>query len=215
MTKRKAETAVVIAPAVAQAVDRIKALQDGIVDSMQGFAQGIVLCGLELTALKKQVGHGKWLGFFEDNLEGERFSYRTSARYMAVAKAAKAKFAKLGNFDETRLLAAPSEMQEADLDAIRAAIADMTDATSWQQIMLDLGLVRQEKPRGGYHPGDGDATREAEEMTYRALWPKMVDHLWDHAVKQKTYAYLTQAQLEGIRGKLIDITRAIREAVGK
>jgi len=199
-------------------VSQIVTLQDQIEESVQSFAQTIVLCGFGLIALKTQIQHGQWMDFCRDHLERPGFSYDTIKNYIRVAKAVRRKL-KMGicsHFDPAHLLPAHGEeATEDELAPIREAIADMTDATTWHQLFLDFGLIRERKARGGDHGGGKAraalyATPEDMRRAQAAdEWPQIIRSIREFVLHKKLHTYLTQAELQEGRKAIADAMQAI------
>lgn len=180
-----------LAPDVAVRVEAINALHDEIEEHLAAFAERVVRCGLELLELKKQVGHGKWEKFFEQNISRQRFQLRNAQKYMEVAKAVKAKIAGKEGGMEMLLSGEESGDDGADqFDVIRDTLADMTDARSWQQLWMDFGLLRPKMQRGGNHGGGAaraalaqfkPSPMELEAMVSQEQWKTIVMQLREFA----------------------------------
>lgn len=139
----------------------IQKCQNNILGALSQFAAWVVLCGMELNALQKEVGHGKWEEFFEKNLERPKFSIRTAQRYMQVADECKNRVLKnrtncpnppiLADLDF--LVTSPTALNPAQFEQLTTEIRKITDGATMQEIMLDLGIIKA--PHGiGLHGGD-------------------------------------------------------------
>ncbi len=139
-------------PALQQHVKRIHDHQEKIQEFLQGFAQRVVLCGFDLLALKKSIKHGQWQNVYEQHLAGPNFTLRHAQRYMKVAKVVRKKLKNdtMSFLDGSRPLPANAGEDTAEqLATVKDAIADLTDATTWTDLLIDLGLMREPKPATG------------------------------------------------------------------
>jgi hypothetical protein len=209
-------------PAVAGRVASINALHDEIEEYLAGFAERVVRCGLELLALKKEVGHGKFLKFFEQNLSRQRFQIRHAQNYMAVAQAVKAKIA--GQEGGMALLLNGEESGdggEAQFTAIRETLADMTDARSWQQLWMDFGLMRSPQQRGGDH-GGGAASHERSMNRHQIElelaideWRLIIKQFRDFAIARNRSQLVPGPMLEEGMKSIKDCMRQVEQVIQK
>ena len=212
----------VLPPAVAGRVASINALHDEIEEHLAAFAERVVRCGLELLALKKEVGHGKFLKFFEQNLSRQRFQIRHAQNYMAVAQAVKAKIA--GQEGGMALLLNGEESGdggEAQFSAIRETLADMTDARSWQQLWMDFGLLRSPAPRGGDH-GGGAASHERSMNRHQIElelaideWRQIIKQFRDFAIARNRSPLVPGPMLEEGMKSIKDCMRQVEQVIQK
>jgi hypothetical protein len=168
-----------------------------------------VRCGLALLELKQQVGHGKWLDFFAEHLETQGICLRHAQRYMEIGEAFKVKAARLGHARGT--LAAKADEQP---DLVRDILAEFTDATTWNQLWLDFGLMRKPKPAGGAREPDPDAPPpQTEAEVYGAHWQTLINSLHTECFNRRTHAYLPHVQIREIIGLLGDVREALKECL--
>ena len=180
---------------------RVVSLHRAVFEAAHQFAVNTVLTGLALIELKGEVGHGKWEEFCRQHMDGHGLSERHRRRYMEVAAKWKLKATRLKQLPEA-----------ADAESVRDVLAEMTDATTWQQLWLDFGLMRSRKPTGGaMATGPRDPERKHE--AFVRLWGEMVGKLYAQAVKHKTHVHLSQIQWKEIHGLLIDIAKAVKECI--
>ena len=179
------------------------------------------MCGSELLALKKEVGHGKWEKFFEANIARDRFQLRHAQNYMEVAKAVQLKIAQREGAGAAMLLdgecATPGTQGH---ELIRETLADMTDARSWQQLWLDMGLLRSQKPRGGDHGGgaamaakarDAHGQLQFEMAVAKQDWNELIYNLRDFVLTHKRHLLLQPGEVIGGRQALGDVVKALPE----
>jgi hypothetical protein len=199
---------------VAESVQHIRQLHGEIMEHMRQFAEKVVVCGFELLALKRQVGHGRWGKFCESNLYAEGFSERHTRRYMEVATAIRQKMR--GLEDQSGMAALDAGV--LDMDTVREALADTTNATSWRQLWMDLGLMRNPKPRGGDH-GGGQARAEklkqqAAELDFSLAneqWQRIILDLSDFTTMAR-YAHVHPATLQAGVARIKDcLSRITKE----
>ena len=184
---------------VAASVQHIRQMHGEIMEHMRQFAEKVVVCGFELLALKRQVGHGRWVKFCDAHLfEDKGFELRHAQRYMEVATAIRTKLRVLEDGDGL----AEIDRGVLDMDKLREALADTTNASSWRQLWMDLGLMRNPKPRGGDH---GGGVARAEQLKQAAAdldfslaneqWARIVDDISNFAVMNR-HAHIHPATLQ-------------------
>lgn len=214
MPKQSAAVAVraVGALSVQARVDRVLSLNDQIAGAMRTFAVNVVVCGLELLALKKEVGHGKWLAFFNENLITKGLSDRSANNYMAVAEAFRRKSATRCGFEVKQLSAGTSEISPEQFDAIKAAMEDMTDATTWHQLLLDFGLMRDPKPKGGARPR-AERLPTSDELLAQTAHELFVQHInaLIALTEKGEHMRLTLKQTTDLIGGLKDVRTKLAE----
>ena len=200
---------------VAESVQHIRQLQGEIMEHMRQFAEKVVVCGFELLALKRQVGHGRWVKFCDAHLFDDKgFQLRHAQRYMEVATAIRQKMR--GLEDQSGMAALDAGV--LDMDTVREALADTTNATSWRQLWMDLGLMRNPKPRGGDH-GGGQARAEklkqqAAELDFSLAneqWQRIILDLSDFTTMAR-YAHVHPATLQAGVARIKDcLSRITKE----
>jgi hypothetical protein len=136
---------------------------------------------------------------------------------MAVAKAVQKK---MDPAERQKLLEAPA-LGEEQLGLVGNALADLTDATSWQQLWLDLGLVRETKPTGGARPREeGPEPTEADVERVRrqdalAAFEEPLEAL-HRALRVDGYQALLHApELKAIAEKLYEIRMGVLDELKK
>lgn len=134
-----------------QTLTRLLGLHGSVRDCASRFAVAVVMCGLAMIALKRRVGHGKWMPYVEEVLTPNGISHRMVTRYIAVAEAAWRTLPMLRQFKLERLLDGPVSMDDPDLRPVSEMITEATVAETWRELMLDLGLTKEQR-RGGFHP---------------------------------------------------------------
>lgn len=116
-------------------------------------------CGLELKAIKKDVGHGAFEEFFAKHFAGHGLSLRTAQKYMALADGLKGKALKNESGAFLKLLdAAPSTLSEKDQATLTKAVAKVTDGRALSELYQDFGIAK--KPQGS--GAKGGNTRKAK-----------------------------------------------------
>lgn len=158
---------------IAASVQRIRSMHDEAMEYLKHFAERVVTCGMELLQLKQAVGYGRWARFCKEHVYTERFGERHMQRYMQIATAIRPK---------VRALTDGGESITTDPAMLRDALADATNATSWRQLWLDLGLLRQHKPVGGDH--GGGAARASLKQTRMELERLQAGECWVQIVQR-------------------------------
>ena len=193
-------------------VERILALHAGAQEALNSFVERVVSCGIELLLLRAQVGGGKWDAFFGENLEARGFSQRTAQRYMETAKVARRKLVAAGH--DSLALAGPGGLAAADSAALRAALADTTNATTWEQLWMDFGLLRAARPRGGAREGGAKAPdladgETADHAAALDLWRTALGALRLDVDGAEMFRHLEMAELRRASEELLDLRRAV------
>jgi len=133
----------------------------------RGFAVATVLCGTQLLALKAEAGHGRWADLLARHILTRGLSERTVQRYMQIGKAAERLLGKRlqgggHHLDPSRLLADPTRLDAEDRETLQGAISDVTDATTWRELLEDFGVAGRGR-KGGYRPAGGMLAKFAAE----------------------------------------------------
>jgi len=208
-------------PDITKRVEYIVRLNGEIQEHLKTFAELVVRVGLELLALKKEVGHGKWQAFFAERLAGPGFQERHAQRYMEVAAAVRVKLG--GTEGAKRLLASGDAEADAaqQFAVIRETLADMTDATSWRQLWMDFGLMRPVKRRGGDHGGGAARMTAAQARTRMELdhaleqWELIIQHMREFALRTHRRLLVPPERLEEGLKSIRDCIRAIEKTIEK
>ncbi len=124
-------------------------------------AVATALAGLELKALKKELGHGNWEDYFADHLARHGLSDRTARRYMALADGLKNKALKSDTVAVLELLdTAPSELKPAEQAKLTKAVAKVIDGATLSELYQDMGIAK--KPQGAAAKG-GKLKKDADD----------------------------------------------------
>jgi hypothetical protein len=220
-------TALTVLPAlpadISGHVERVLDYERTAQEAMATFAENVVRCGFELLLLKKKVGHGKWLKFFEQNLARKGFQERHAQNYMQVATAVRAKLG--GSEAAATLLLGGEDGTEPPADhqfeVIRDTLADMTDARSWNQLMMDFGLLRSPVQRGGDH-GGGAASHERSKTRHQLElelavdeWRQIIKHFRDFAIARNRSQLVPGPMLEEGMKSIKDCMRQVEQVIQK
>lgn len=196
---------------------RARELQDAVEFHAISFAYARIAYGIELLRLKELVGHGRWQYWYRDNLERPRYALRNCQIYMKAAKAFLAKtqdsaFLGTGGFSA---LPSPSEMTDKQREAFRAAVAEITTAGTWDQLEMDLGLAREDKPKGGARVRSTPIDPDQKRKDAVAVWTEHVGWMVaDVRHPDPCYLLLSEAELKGAIDHLTTVRDAFREALG-
>jgi hypothetical protein len=152
-----------------------------------------VLCGIELSVARAQVGHGDWDAWLKAHFVFDRC---TAWRYMQAAqrKCAQLLTSNVAHVQHLAAGASVSSLPEPDREAMYRAVRDATNGETVRQLYLDLGLIsKPEGPRAGGRPGP---------RTRRAI---------------EEGKFLSDADLERMQAgqASIEIIRALRSFFGK
>ncbi|MFH0878576.1 MAG: hypothetical protein V2A34_02575 [Lentisphaerota bacterium] len=196
---------------------------------LQTFAQRVVVCGWCLNELKRKVGHGKWMKFFADNLDAKGLSLRTADQYMQIGSVAMRRLEQtsnsqhVANLKQLPALSTTCESESALKKIYTSAgnaISEMTDATTWRQLMLDFGLIRKSKDKGGPTTSGNDPEPfklkgEARKRRAAELWwnDERLAELHDEAINKKSWQYLSLETLRGIAAIFATVTRDLDDVL--
>lgn len=156
-------------------------------------AVAAIKAGLELKALKKELGHSAWVEYFETHLATHGMTLRTAQRYMAVADGLKNKALKNDTGSFLALLdKAPSELKPADQEKLTKAVAKVTDGATLSELYQDMGIAK--KPQGSAAKG-GKLKQD------------------DDPEKEQTPAEAAAAEAEGRRLRVATLITTLTEAL--
>ena len=195
----------IVTPVPKDRVDLICLALDKIEQVQNQYAAGCVLIGMELTALKKDLGHGAFMETFSKRIERPRFGYKSAQRFMRVAEQIRMKLAtsagmKLG--EALCLALAPSAMGEDQRLELMAKVGQACAGKTMQQLMLDFGGGKKALPPAG-GSSDDEAKKDAAFWTahYTEAWTETVADLTKLAQK-KSLGFLNDEKLKELRGEL-------------
>jgi Protein of unknown function (DUF3102) len=202
-------------------VDRAIAINQYHNNAAAAYAQAsfyAVMCGMELMAARTAMAHGEWLPWVEKNCEFEKTA---AYKYMMIAEKALPLIQKhypvLG---DGSAIVAPSLMKKNAREKFIAAVSEMTDGQTIQELQLELGIIKQ-KPEpnlGGSRPGAGRPTKlektVADQMMAFSDWEAIAKQLCPWVVNNK-WAYLDKKQLDHVRDVLRGALDTIEKGVGK
>lgn len=160
----------VTARGIPERVDFVIGALDQLENVQNQYAAGCILIGMELLALKNDLGHGQFIETFTEKIERPRFGYRTAARFMKVAEVLRVKLAtgssiKLG--EALSMALAPSAMSDSERKELLKRVGDAAQGKTMQQLMLDFA---PQANRPALPPGDDD---EAETNRKTAAYWRM------------------------------------------
>ena len=150
------------------------ALLNKSLDQLEGiqnqYAAGCVFIGMELLALKHELGHGEFGKVFKERIERPRFCSRTARRFMRVADVIRQKLA-TGNAsvklrEVLAAVMAPSAMEEQAQAELIKRIGAAVEGRTMQQLMLDFSPQRPALTAGSQ---DEDPPEERQRKT-AAYW---------------------------------------------
>lgn len=140
-----------VKPHVAQRLCCAMTLHEEAGRDLRGFVCRVVLTGLHLATVKREVGHGRWLALQEHVLAPQMgVSDRQLRRYLGVAAAVRKALEQRGATDILDMLDGGS-LGPADVDRVGQALGTCTAADTWQELLADFGLAKEQE-RGGFHP---------------------------------------------------------------
>lgn len=190
-------------------------------------------CGLELKAIKKDVGHGAFEAFFASEFATHGLSLRTAQKYMALADGLKGKALKNESGAFLKLLdAAPSTLSDKDQATLTKAVGKVTDGKALSELYQDFGIVK--KPQGsgakggkpkaatttpeGTSEADADAEPETDANTSKipAGWEERAYHLnqlLEEALTDGWWNDCTEAHRRTLHGNLVDAQARVAETL--
>jgi hypothetical protein len=179
---------------------------------LKAFAVTVVMTGAALIRLKKMVGHGRWMDWFEKNVSMPGLKDRHARNYMATAKRV---LGKLDEGERDRLLTA-GEIGPAEVGLIHQAMADVTDARTWEQLWLDLGMMRETKPTGGAQaPAELPPEEQAlaDHDTAVAMFREHAVVLLDRVTRRAQHTLLASWELEELVHDLTQVRDALADEI--
>lgn len=184
---------------IVSALDQLESVQNQ-------YAAGCVLIGMELLALKKELGHGQFKTTFAEKLERPRFAYRTAVRFMKVAEMLRVKLAagasvKLG--EVLGMALAPSAMGDKERAELAARIGETCEGRTMQQLMLDFQAKPKALPSGQPDDLPEEERKKRDSAYYRMHYNQALTDLigklamittkrpWAYMTDEETRAHLT------------------------
>lgn len=182
-------------------------------------AVSAALCGLELRAIKKEIGHGGWGEFFATHFEAHGLSERTSRNYMALAEGLKSKTLKSATVADLVLLeAAPSALTSAQQQTLAKHVGKLTDGATLAELYRDYGIVKAAQGSGakGGDTSAHRATKEEREALEIQTLKSDTDHLClvlADALKRSIWNPCDTATRKKLHGLLIDASAAVKDTL--
>jgi hypothetical protein len=170
-------------------------------------AMHAIMAGLELLAVREELGHGAFAAWVEENCE---FTDRTARNYMALADAAKGKLA-AGESFAGLLEAGPSELSSEDCDNLTRRVREITDGKSLQQLYLDFGVGQTRTPVDRREAGGaGKETEDHGDALLAEKWSRMVIELRRFVLERHWHLRLMPADLDNGSAALKDVLQALK-----
>lgn len=165
----------------------------GFLDKMEvvqlQHATGAILIGLELLALKDQLGHGEFKEVFAQQIERPRFSYRSAARYMQDANRIRRKMAKDGGVTLMGILnIAPSALPIARQRELQGIISEAVGNRNLSALRGALGTDQPKQITAGQ---PAMTAKDAELQAHARIWMDLCRKITHEAVTAKTWKHLT------------------------
>jgi hypothetical protein len=205
--KTKATTAVVVRGAQSQdhktPEQRVEAVR-GYLDKMEvvqlQHATGAILIGMELLALKDQLGHGSFSDVFEKQIARPRFSYRSASRYMCDANRVRRKMLKDGGITLMGVLnIAPSALPMARQRELQAVIAEAVGDRNLSGLRGALGSDAPKQITDGKSALTGQV---AEREAHAKVWADLCRKITHEALGCKSWKWLAPDALKHARNCL-------------
>jgi|GEM_PF-5026903 len=180
-------------------------------------------CGLELKAIKKELGTGNWVPWFEAHLEKAGLTLRTGQRYMALADGLKGKALRNDNVSFLALLdSAPSKLSQAEQKTLTKEVSKITDGKALSELYQDFGISK--KPQGAGAKGGkakekdddtSESTEDAGEVAAagnEAQTQQLIDLLTE-GLADKWWNVCNTATRKKLHGLLVDVQAAVKETL--
>lgn len=160
-------------------------------------ATGAILIGLELLALKDQIGRGDFQRVFEEQIERPRFSLRSAQRYMQDAHRIRMRLLKSGHVSLAEVMdVAPSEMSIVRRKELTSLIGQAVKDNTLTGLR---GALAQEKQRRLANPGDA---AKAMADAHVQVWQEMMRRLTIEAIQRKSWKHLNEETRKIVRQHL-------------
>lgn len=171
-----------------QSIELIRSCLDKLEVVQMQHTAGSIFIGLELLAIKDQLGRGEFMNVFHKQIERPRFAYRTATRYMADAHRVKQTMLKNGSVNLAGILniapsALPMERQRELQKIITQAVGDRT--------MTGLrGALGADQPRAPKQlAADAPTGKEAEMKAHIEVWEELCQQ-FARELSRKTWRFL-------------------------
>ena len=177
--------------------ERVDIIRKGL-DSMEAvqltMATGAALIGMEMLALKKELGTGEFANVFAERIERPRFGIRTAQRYMNVAESARVNLLRAGYADLGDVFdMPPSDMPMDKRQMLSKALGDMLGGKTLSNLLMGEKEVRQlPAPKA-------TTTAAAMEEMHQQTWKKICDDLARYGLDKKTWKHLDKDQVGQVR----------------
>jgi len=185
-----------------QRIDAVRGYLDKMEVVQLQHATGAILIGMELLALKDQLGRGDFMDVFVKQIERPRFSYRSAARYMQDAHRVRRKMIKDGGITLMGILnIAPSALPMARQKELQKVIAEAVGDRTLTGMRGALGSDSHAPKQltDGKTPATG---KQAEMQAHVSVWLDLCRKLTHEAVSRKTWKYLDDDERKIVRDNL-------------
>ncbi len=200
-------------------IDALLRYHQTVMSAAAQMAVAAAKCGLEMKAIKKELGHGNWEPWFEANLASRGFSLRTGQRYMALADGLKGKLLKNDTGAVFELLdSAPSALTVKQQQTLTKAVSKAADGKTVSELYEIMGIAK--KPQGS--GAKGGNTRKGDKEPTEATNAEVLVAGQREQVKQLgalLAEYLTDrpwnvcdlAERQQLHGLLVDAAHAVKD----
>ena len=181
-----------------QRVDAVRGYLDKMEVVQLQHATGAILIGMELLALKDQLGRGDFMDVFVKQIERQRFSYRSAARYMQDAHRVRRKMIKDGGITLMGILnIAPSALPMPRQRELQKIIAEAVGDRNLTGMRGALG-ADSHAPRQ-LTSGTPTTGKAAEMQAHASVWMDLCKKLTHEAVSRKTWKFLDVGERKIVR----------------
>jgi hypothetical protein len=185
-----------------QRVDLIRKSLDQMENVQLTMASGAVMIGLELLALKSDLGYGEFGRVFAERIERPRFSSRTAHVYMQAADKVRVNLLRAGAEGIAEVFdVAPSAMSMANRNKLVSAVGSLLSGKTLSNLLLDLDSKPKMLPTGRT-PATGAA---AEMEAHVALWSDLTKRLANEGVARKSWKFLEPDKITALRKLLTTV----------
>lgn len=179
------------------------------------------VCGQELIAQKKKIGHGGWMKY----LKVLPFSDDTARRYMETAVEWQKRIGQISEvcgISNPKLLGETTgstiELSSDQYKEIAEATSKAVGDTTLRQLWFAWGIVKDYSRPGGDVRKDKTAkmkapTEEEIQQTYRVEWTRILEDVTEHGRRQRTYVHLEDGELENHRAGLAYVVSELDDEI--
>jgi hypothetical protein len=178
-------------------------------------AQGVgflVMAGLQLEAEKKNVLHGEWGGWVDENCD---YDIRTAQRYIKLAEGIKGRALKNDSVSFFKLLdSTPADLSPAQQEKLFRAVQKLTDGETVADLYLACGIIKAPAAAGlkgkkRKHTASGGDVNDAAEIA-SDLWKPHIDFLENDGLDGRSWKDLPSDELARLAETVTELNRLVK-----